>query len=398
MTPQRLRWTVGGGLLLMLALTAAACWVWLQGDDTRAPISVGLIHAGSGASASVDASWAEATRRELAKLNAEGGLLGRPVRLVEHDTQGDTRRAAEGAERLIHTEGAVVLFGCGSAACREAVRPVVERARHLLFYPVAHEGLTASEHIVGTGPLPNQQVLPALSWALERFGPRVFVALEDDEEGRRLRVVLREFVRLRGAQWVGEAALAPPARDLDAVLSGLKRARPDVVVSLLRGPLHRQWVDQSVASNLAALPLLALRARGADLRSADGGRLRQQFTAWSYLAPKAAAGGLAADDESVAAALAVQLWAAAVRDARSVRTDAVQAHVLQQAVPAPQGVAAVDARSRHLWRALSIAQVGMDGGLDEVVRWPRYIRPEPWPTFRSVDEWRGLVPARREAP
>ncbi|MFG6466684.1 transporter substrate-binding protein [Roseateles sp. BYS87W] len=400
MKPGLARWTRWGSLLLVLVLLASLAVQVLRPGATRAPIVIGLLLARSGQALPQDAPLAAATRRVVAELNASGGLLGRPVQLLEEDTQGDARRAASAAQRLIREQGAVALFGCGSAECRDAVRPVVEGLGHLLFYPLAHEGLSISPHIVYTGALPNQQVLPALSWAMERFGPRVFVSAVGDVEGERLRQVLQEFVRLRGGQWTGAVVVAPGQRDFEPAILAAQRARPDVVVSLLRGTAHRQWVDQSLAMQLGGVPLLALRAREADLRGQDGGRMREQFTAWSYLsAPAGEPPGTGSDDEAASAALAVQLWAAAVRDGGSVRTDAVAAHVLLQSVPGPQGVAALDARSRHLWRALRIAQVAPDGGLDEVAHWPRYIRPEPWPSFRSVDAWRALLASpQRGAP
>ena len=68
-----------------------------------------------------------------------------------------------------------MLFGCWTSASRKSVKPVVERYRHLLFYPVQYEGLEASPHIVYTGSAPNQQMLPGVKWAFDHLGTRVFL-------------------------------------------------------------------------------------------------------------------------------------------------------------------------------------------------------------------------------
>ena len=94
----------------------------------------------------------------------------------------------------------------------------------------------------------------------------------------------------------------------------------------------------------------------------------------------------------MSAYVAVMLWAAAVREVDSSQTDVVNANVAQQTVAAPQGFAAVDSRTRHLWRQLRIATVQPDGELSEVFMLPRYIRPEPWPAFRSTEHWMAVLP------
>ena len=87
----------------------------------------------------------------------------------------------------------------------------------------------------------------------------------------------------------------------------------------------------------------------------------------------------------------MQLWAAAVREVGSAQVEAVNANVLQQSVEGPQGFAAVDAQTRHVWRALRIAQVRPDGQLAEVLALPRLIKPSPWPSFRTQAYWTALV-------
>ncbi|NCT85232.1 MAG: transporter substrate-binding protein [Comamonadaceae bacterium] len=391
---------LGGGLLLALLL-ALSLALRPAAEEERGPIVIGLLHALSGPMARSEAPLVAAVKLAVEEINAGGGLLGRRVLLKVEDSRSDPRVAAAAAERLISGEQVVALFGCWSSTCRQAVRPVVEAHRHLLFYPAAHEGMEQSPHIIYTGPTPNQQALPATDWAMRGFGRRVYLVGTHGIYQRRLGVVLRDFVRLGDGQWLGERFVPRGSGDMDAVVDDLRRLRPDVVLSVVSGDGNRALFDALLAAGLGGQPLLSLGAAEPEMTAFEGGRLSRHFSAWSYLQSqpgpanedflarlrRAHGQALQASDTAVSAYVGVQLWAAAVREVGSAQTEAVNTNVLHQSVVVPQGPAAVDSRSRHLWRQLRIAQVRPDGQLAEVLLLPRYIRPEPWPAFRSVEYW-----------
>lgn len=409
----RARLALLGGLLLVVALGLALYQLQRPAAQAaRHPIVIGLLHDTSGPMAAIEAPLVAAVRLAVQEINGGGGLQGRQVELKVEDTRSEPRIAAAAAERLIDTEHAAALFGCWSSACRLAVQPVVEARQHLLFYPLAYEGMEQSRHIIYTGPTPNQQVLPATDWAMQGFGRRVYLVGTDGLYPRRVHAVMRDFIALGGGQLLGERYVAPGGTDLGEVIDDLRRLQPDVVLSTVSGRSNGAFFDALVAAAMTDLPLLSFRAAEPEMQAFGGGRLDRHFTAWGYLQSQpgpANEGFLArlrrsqgekaqASDPAVSAYVAMQLWAAAVREVGSPQTDVVNANVLQQAVPAPQGFAAVDSQSRHLWRQLRIAQVKPDGQLAEVYRLPRYIRPEPWPAFRSAEHWLAVQPAAGSAP
>lgn len=394
-------------MLLVLALVLAGLFHYRTSTPTaeRGPIVVGLIHALSGPTARGEASQIAAARLAVEEINAAGGLLGRRVELRVEDSRGDGRAAAAAAERLITGERVVALFGCGAPQCRQAVRPVVEAHRHLLFYPAAYEGLESSPHIVYTGPTPNQQALPAVDWAMRGFGRRVYVIGTEGAAARRLGALLGDFIQLQGGKLLGERYLPPGGRDVGAIMADLMMLQPELVVSTVAGDSNEALFDALVTAGLTDLPLLSLGAAEPEMRAYEKGRLDRHFTAWGYLQSlpgeantsfiarlrRSQGDGVEASDPAVSTYVGFQLWAAAVREVGSARTDAVNANVVHQSVTAPQGFAAVEGQTRHLWRQLHIAQVKPGGQLAEVYRLPRYIRPEPWPTFRSTEHWTAVM-------
>lgn len=401
---------VGLSLLLVAAVTAFLSLRRGAVDaEGHGPIVIGLLLPDGAASARGEQPLLAPVRLAVEEINRGGGLLGRRVQLRVEDTRPT---AADAARRLIAEGGAVALFGCWTSSCHQQVRPVVEAQRHLFFYPMAHEGMERSPHIVYTGPTPNQQVLPATDWAMAGFGRRVYLVGTNDAFAHGVHAMQRDFIPLHGGQVLGERYVPADSQDVSAVVADLRRLKPDLVLSTLRGASNRAFFDGLVAAELGDLPLLSFAAIEPELRTYGGGRLDRHFTAWSYLQSLPGAANAAflarlralngpdtqASDPAVAAYVSVLLWAAAVREVGNAQTEAVHANVLQQSVAAPDGFAALDAKSRRLWRQLRIAQVQPDGQLLEVWQTSRYIRPAVWPAYRSTEHWRGLMAAAEAAP
>ncbi len=128
---------------------------------------VGVLHSQSGTMAVSENPVIDATLLAIDEVNAVGGVLGRPLKPVVADGRSDPDEFAKQAEHLLREEKAAVIFGCWTSASRKAVRPVVERNAGLLFYPVQYEGLEESPRIVYLGPAPNQQLIPAVDFAVD---------------------------------------------------------------------------------------------------------------------------------------------------------------------------------------------------------------------------------------
>jgi len=110
----------------------------------------------------------------LEEINREGGILGRKVECVIADGRSDFKVFAQEARALIETEKVCVIFGCLTGLCRRSVKTVVEPANHLLVFPSSYEGMDLPSSVVCTGPVPNQQVIPAVYWCLETLKARKF--------------------------------------------------------------------------------------------------------------------------------------------------------------------------------------------------------------------------------
>jgi urea transport system substrate-binding protein len=92
----------------------------------------------------------------------------------------------------------------------------------------------------------------------------------------------------------------------------------------------------------------------------------------------------------------VYLWAKAVQKAESLRRPDIKRAMKGISHFGPGGMAYMDEENNHVWRHVRVAQVGRDGEYHVAWNSPRPVRPEPYPSCKSVEEWHQYLRALRE--
>ena len=115
----------------------------------------------------------------IEEINAAGGVLGKKIEPVGEDGASDWPTFAEKAEKLISEDRVAAVFGCWTSASRKAVKPVFEKNKALLFYPVQYEGLEQSPYIFYTGATTNQQIVPGLDYLKAQGKKSVYLVGSD---------------------------------------------------------------------------------------------------------------------------------------------------------------------------------------------------------------------------
>src|ERR1700752_1859581 len=117
MLPDTSRW-------LRLAVTAGLTFSSIAALAAD-PIKLGLLEDASGNFALATIPKIHATELAVDEINAKGGIMGRPIKLIAYDTQSDNTKFQELSRRLIQIDKADVIFGGFSSASREAIRPIM---------------------------------------------------------------------------------------------------------------------------------------------------------------------------------------------------------------------------------------------------------------------------------
>lgn len=399
-------------VFLLLALAAALVLVYVLRPHAAPPIRIGVLHSLSGTMAASERPLVDAVRLAVEEINAAGGLLGRPVEMVVADGQSDPRVFAAKAEQLIVSEKVSALFACWTSGCRKAVREVVERRQHLMFYPLQYEGLEQSAHLYYTGSAPNQQIVPGTRWALETLGRRVYLVGSDYLFPRAANRIIRDLVRANQGSVLGERYRPLGDPDFDAIVAELRALQPDVVLNTVNGDSNVHFFRALHAAGLGGLPVVSFSVAEDGLAAIPPADFHpNHYAVWSYFQslPGEAnqrfvhsfrqryGADRVTSDPVEAAYVGVRLWAQAVRDAGTDEPALVDRAMAQQSTAAPSGIAAVDRRTRHLWKPVRIGRARPDGQFELVWESGDTLRPEPFPDYRSRRDWEKLAAELSEA-
>ena len=403
-----MKWWVWGLIgLAIVGGAAALAGPRLVGRLT--PIRVGLLHSRSGSMKISEESMIDAEVLALEEINARGGLLGgRRVEWVIADGQSDWPTFAREAERLIKAEKVSVIFGCWTSASRKSVKPVIEGHNHLLFYPMAYEGLEESPNIVYTGAAPNQQVIPAVKWAYDRLKARkYFLTGSDYVWPHAVNAISRDYITALGAEVAGEEYVAYGSTDVNELVDAIKRARPDVVISTVVGdtnaPFYRRLAEVGIGPR--EVPVISFSMAEDELRHLPVTDMVGDYAAWNYFQSvdtEANRGfvrrfkdrygdGRATSDVMVAAYNSVELWEQAVSEAKTDEVGEVLKAVRRQSLAAPEGIISVDGPTQHTWRPVYVGRIRGDGQFDIVWSSEKAVRPIPFPISRSRTSWEGFL-------
>ena len=151
-------------LVAMFCLVAAACAPAPQAQPTApaaapvatpagqaAPAGKEIVIGGSmaitGGFSDVGREYQKTYEWYFNQLNASGGLLGRPVRLVLYDDESDPKKAASLYDKLITVDKVDLLIGPYPTPILAAVIPIAERERMVL----VQAGTVASSLLQGHG-------------------------------------------------------------------------------------------------------------------------------------------------------------------------------------------------------------------------------------------------------
>jgi urea transport system substrate-binding protein len=218
----------------------------------------------------------------IEEANAAGGINGQQIEAVVVDCRSDWPYCAQQAERLITEEKVSALFGCWTSACRKAVKPVVEKHRHLLFYPVQYEGMESSPNLIYTGATPNQQIIPGVNWALQKLGKRAYLVGSDYVFPRMANILVKDLINAQGAVVSGERYLPLGASDVAALVADIVKQRPQVILNTLNGDSNAAFFSALEKAGLADLPIVSFSVAETEMQAWGGNRLTQHYAVWSY--------------------------------------------------------------------------------------------------------------------
>jgi urea transport system substrate-binding protein len=365
--------------------------------DTSGPtVKVGLLNSLSGTMAISEVTVRDSLKLAIDEINAAGGVLGKQIAPVSEDGASDWPTFAEKSQKLISQDKVAAVFGCWTSASRKAVKPVFEKNKALLFYPVQYEGLEESPYIFYTGATTNQQIVPGLDYLKSQGKTSVYLVGSDYVFPRTANKIIKAYATANGMKVLGEDYAPLGSTEFSTIVNKVKAAGASAVFNTLNGDSNVAFFKEYKSAGLtaAAMPVVSVSIAEEEVKSIGTQYLADQLTAWNYYQTtpgaandkfvKAYKAKYGADkptsDPMEAAYTSVYLWKAMVEKAQSFDVEKVKSASAAGGITfeAPEGKVTVDGPSQHVFKTARIGKIGADGLIKEVWNSGEPIKPDPF--------------------
>lgn len=372
------------GLAGTSMLGASACGGGGQGGSDGGDVVVGSVLDQTGPLNVYGKPMHDATKLAVDDINANGGVLGRKLKLVSYDAQSVNENYTQFTRQLTLQDRAEVVMGGITSASREAIRPLVDSSDALYFYNEQYEGGVCDKNVFLTGVVPSQQLDALIPWAIENIGPKLYVVAADYNYGQISTEWVKRYAGEAGGEVVGTEFIPLEVSQFGSVVDNLQGAKPDAVVSLLVGGNHiafyRQFASTGLGEGMKIVsPTFGLGNEQVVLAPSESKNItvaypyfqeldnpvNQEFVDrwhkeygedYEYIT-----------DSAVAVWNGWHLWAKAVEKAGSTDKDKVT-EALESEIDfgAPSGLVKLNAESHHLTQPVSIARTNEKKGFDVI--------------------------------
>jgi urea ABC transporter urea binding protein len=376
---------------------------WPSADaQSEAPtgeaVKIGLLHSLSGTMRLSEKPLLDAELLAIDEINHAGGVLGRRIEPVIADGASLPEDFARAARALLGA-GVRALFGCWTSASRKAVRPLVEAADSQLWYPVQYEGLEASPCICYSGSCLNQQIIPAVEWALEQLGKRLFLVGSDYVFPRTANRLIHSVAAGGAGTIVAESYVALGAQDFGQTIAQIRQTQPTVVISTLNGDSNLAFYRQYRTAGFlpTQIPVVATSVTETELESVAS-EAAGHYACWSYFQsldlPESRAfvrrfkerygDQRLVSAPAVTAYTQIYLWKQAAERAGTLAPSALRRCLPGCGFLSPMGEVRLEA-NHHLSMPVRIGRLQGSGQFEIVWRRDELVAPLPWLGVEAMD-------------
>ena len=247
-----------GSIAIVVAVAAAAA-TWLSkpgnadlstiGSNTAAsaqpgavqahasePIKIGVAVGLSGANSVVAPTVVQSAQLAVEEINAAGGILGRKIQLEIVDDASGAVGAQKAYDTLVFQKKVDAIISMETSAARNAALPIVSRGKVPYIYTSFYEGHSCNPWMYVNAWVPEQQVAPVVNYLTNQKSAKTFFLVGSDYAfGRGMFEFARKFIQEAGGRVVGEEYLPMDGGDWTAVLSKIRAAKPDALISATAG-------------------------------------------------------------------------------------------------------------------------------------------------------------------
>ncbi|GJE02738.1 MULTISPECIES: urea ABC transporter substrate-binding protein [Methylobacterium] len=364
---------------------------------TDSEVTVGILHSVTGTMAISETGAQQAEKLAIEQINAEGGVLGRKIKVIQEDGASDWPTFAEKAKKLLVNDKCAAVFGCWTSASRKAVLPVFEQYNGMLYYPTFYEGLEESKNVIYTGQEATQQILAGLDWVAKEKGGKTFFFIGSDYIWPRTsnKIARKHVENVIKGKVVGEEYFPLGHTQFNSVINKIKLTKPNVIFTDVVGGSNVAFYKQLKAAgiDLSKQVLMTISVTEDEIDGIGGENIAGAYACMKYFQSlknpnnekfvaafkKMWGEKTVIGDVTQAAYLGPFLWKLTAEKVGSFDVDKIAAGSAGiEFKGAPEGYVRIHP-NHHLWSKTRVGLAKADGQFEVVYESAGLIEPNPFP-------------------
>ena len=196
-------------------------------DPLSSPYKTSSIHDVHGANVAVDL------------FNKRGGVLGRPVVILEADDASNPETAVKVATKFIKEDRVDVLLGTFNADCALVVSELAKKENKLFMVTGSHlpelSGAACNSHTFVFMPHARMLAQAVVPYLVKAYGTRWYMITTSTLDGKAAAQAMAEAAEVYKVELVGEALIPFGSTDFVSALSAAKAKEPTAIILNLYG-------------------------------------------------------------------------------------------------------------------------------------------------------------------
>ncbi|WP_327589691.1 ABC transporter substrate-binding protein [Nonomuraea sp. NBC_00507] len=225
--------TAAAALLSLAACSGSA--VSSAAGDAGAPLKIGVVLPLTGPVSETGKALQRGFELGVRKVNDSGGVNGKKVEYVVTDDAGDPATSTQLARKLIQQDRVSMLFGTITGDTAEAVSKVANDSEVPFGTAILGDNERCFRYAWGFGESTRQILLPSVPELIRKHGKRVAIAGSDYNYPHFYAGIVKEVAKSAGGTIVAEEYSPLGQTDWQSVITRLKDAKPDVLLSMVVG-------------------------------------------------------------------------------------------------------------------------------------------------------------------
>lgn len=209
------------------------------GDSADSEVKIGMVYELTGNTASYGTSAADGAKLAFKEINANGGVLGKQIKIVTADNKGEPSESANAMTKVITQDKVVAVTGftvsscgiAGSAVAEDTKTPLVAAATVNPRVTVDEKTGKVKEYTFRACFIDSFQGTVSANFALNSLKTSKSAILIDNSSdySKGLGQVFKDVFTKGGGQVVAEEAYLQKDQDFKSILTKIKAQNPDII-------------------------------------------------------------------------------------------------------------------------------------------------------------------------